>query len=116
MYVTNSHLCLKKGGVLRFPFFVLTIILNMIKKQIQRHDFLTGGPVLQYEIPFDYDIWGAQDIVFDPGLVFPGITVNGDVGNNIIFQANEDTIQWMGQEVMTEERVREIVNEILGRE
>ena len=93
----------------------------MVKKQIQRHDFLTGGPVLQYEIPFvdgvwDYDTWVPQDIVFDTGQVIPGITVNDNIGNNIIFQANEDTIQWMGQEVMTEERVREIVNEILGRE
>jgi hypothetical protein len=93
----------------------------MVKKQIQRHDFLTGGPVLQYEIPFvggtwDYDTWVPQDIVFDTIQIIPGITVNDNIGNNIIFQANEDTIQWMGQEVMTEERVREIVNEILGRE
>ena len=93
----------------------------MVKKQIQRHDFLTGGPVLQYEIPFadntwDYDTWVPQDIVFDTNQIIPGITVNDNIGNNIIFQANEDTIQWMGQEVMTEERVREIVNEILGRE
>ena len=95
----------------------------MVKKQIQRHDFLTGGPVLQYEIPFadgtlNYNTytWNAQDIVFDTNQIIPGITVNDNIGNNIIFQANEDTIQWMGQEVMTEERVREIVNEILGRE
>ena len=93
----------------------------MVNKQLQKHDFLTGGPVLQYEIPFvngtmNYGTWDPQDIILDDDQVIPGITVNDNIGNNIIFQANEDTIQWMGQEVMTEERVREIVNEILGRE
>jgi len=27
----------------------------MINKQLQKHDFLTGGPVIQYEIPFPTD-------------------------------------------------------------
>jgi hypothetical protein len=27
----------------------------MVKKQLQKHDFLTGGPVIQYEIPFPTD-------------------------------------------------------------
>lgn len=101
----------------------------MVNKQLQKHDFLTGGPVLQYEIPFvngtmNYGTWDPQDIILDDdqviggitNQVIRGITINDNIDNNIIFQANEDTIQWMGQEVMTEERVREIVNEILGRE
>jgi len=24
----------------------------MVNKQLQKHDFLTGGPAIQYEIPF----------------------------------------------------------------
>lgn len=27
----------------------------LIKKKLQKHDFLTGGPVIQYEIPFPTD-------------------------------------------------------------
>ena len=27
----------------------------MVNKQLQKHDFLTGGPVIQYEIPFPTD-------------------------------------------------------------
>mgnify|MGYP006936346711 CR=1 FL=1 len=27
----------------------------MVNKQLQKHDFLTGGPAIQYEIPFPTD-------------------------------------------------------------
>ena len=27
----------------------------MVNKQLQKHDFLTGGPIIQYEIPFPTD-------------------------------------------------------------
>ena len=41
----------------------------MVNKQLQKHDFLTGGPVIQYEIPFPNDrkkndgitLWDIKD-------------------------------------------------------
>lgn len=88
----------------------------MVKKQIQKHNFLTGGPVIQYEIPFEGGTLGFNTITPDNNLtiefmdVNPGITVNNQIGD-IIFTATENQLQWGGSDIPTEERVREIFRE-----
>lgn len=84
----------------------------MIKKQIQKHNFLTGGPVLQREIYFGDD-WTStvtdNQIIFDTN-VDVGITIDNGAGN-YIFTATENRLQWNGDDIPTEERVREIFRE-----
>ena len=86
----------------------------MVKKQIQKHNFLTGGPVIQYEIPFEDGTLGFNTITpendFTIELINPGITVNNGIGD-IIFTATENQLQWVGGDIPTEERVREIFRE-----
>lgn len=88
----------------------------MVKKQIQKHNFLTGGPVIQYEIPFEDGTLGFNTITPDNNLTIefmdlnPGITVNNRIGD-IIFTATENQLQWVGSDIPTEERVREIFRE-----
>lgn len=87
----------------------------MVKKQIQKHNFLTGGPVIQYEIPFEdgTTVIPNNDVTIefrDVRDVNPGITVNNQIGD-IIFTATENELQWVGSNIPTEERVREIFRE-----
>ena len=83
----------------------------MIKKQIQKHNFLTGGPVSQREIYFGHD-WTST--VTDNPITFAnvdvGITIDNGAGN-YIFTATENRLQWNGDDIPTEERVREIFRE-----
>lgn len=68
----------------------------MVRKQIQKHNFLTGGPVLQREIYF------GDDWVWTPNVTndFDEISFNTDVS------------AYFGEEPMvTEERIREIFRE-----
>ena len=86
----------------------------MIKKQIQKHNFLTGGPVLQREIYFGGD-WAWTSTVTDNPITFDtnvdvGITIDNGIGD-IIFTATENQLQWGGSDIPTEERVREIFRE-----
>ncbi len=91
----------------------------MIKKQIQRHDFLMGGPVLQYEIPFPNEILNVDNVTtllgdyvinYNTTNFRPQITLNNAQGD-IIFRVDEDRVVYYDQELVTEDRVREIVEE-----
>lgn len=97
----------------------------MIKKQIQKHDFLTGGPEIQYRLDLsdisfgnnlnnvtaeNFIIWDADNNnIID---ITPRMILRGTQDNNI-FVVNENEISWNGRSLVTEERVREIVLEIL---
>ena len=77
----------------------------MFKKQIQRHDFLSGGPISQYEIPFQ-----TEPIITNDRQTDIGITFNNANGNTI-FTANENGVFHGVEPLTTEERVREIFRE-----
>lgn len=68
----------------------------MIRKQIQKHNFLTGGPVLQREIYFGNN-WTWTSTVTDN---FDEISFNTDV-----------SAYFGGSSVVSEERVREVFRE-----
>ena len=99
----------------------------MIKKQIQKHDFLNGGPVLQYEIPFHTNILNGDYITIDNSNTMGYATINiqphtalhNHQGDNI-FRVDENRITYYDHDLVTENRLREIVQEIvdeyLGRE
>lgn len=74
----------------------------MFKKQIQKHNFLTGGPVLQYELPFDTEIsfdFSVDNWAIDDGPIEGQLTIN------------DEGVLYNGEPVPTEERVREIFRE-----
>lgn len=71
----------------------------MVKKQIQKHNFLTGGPVLQREIYFGDD-WMWTSTVTNNQPTFDVVSFSMDV------QA-----YYNGEPMVTEERVREIFRE-----
>jgi hypothetical protein len=67
----------------------------MVKKQIQKHNFLTGGPVIQFEIPFD------------------NLTVIGTETTSIVFGTD---LNWGNMnQFVTEDRVREMVREYMDQ-
>jgi hypothetical protein len=95
----------------------------MIKKQIQKHDFLTGGPEIQYRLDLSdisfgnnlNNVTAENFIMWDVGddtIITPRIILHGTQDNNI-FVVNENEISWNGRTLVTEERVREIVLESL---
>ena len=71
----------------------------MIRKQIQKHNFLTGGPVLQREIYFGDDWVWTTTITGNPPT-FDEVSFNMDVQS-----------YYGGEPMVTEERVREIFRE-----
>lgn len=84
----------------------------MVRKQIQKHDFLNGGPERQYSLNFNSE---GQDTI-NIGLggitnmpqINPQFSIVNNNGDNI-FMVTENEIRWNGQNVMTEERINEIV-------
>lgn len=90
----------------------------MVKKQIQKHNFLTGGPVLQYEIPFYTNILNGDNIVmgYDMGYATtnfrPHMALHNHQGDNI-FMVDEDRITYYDHDLVTEDRVRDIVREAI---
>jgi len=92
----------------------------MVKKEIKKHSFLKEESIL---------LWGNQtyivngdDIVtiginnhvtaenYVLGTINPHIRLDNTMGDSI-FVVNENEIVWRGQTLVTEERVREIVEE-----
>lgn len=75
----------------------------MFKKQIQKHNFLTGGPVIQYEMDF-----GTT-------------TINGSAGTNFVWGdstltlANNLTYSIDITQLVTEERVRQMISEYMDQ-
>jgi|694.fasta_scaffold98704_4 hypothetical protein len=89
----------------------------MIRKQIQKHNFLTGGPILQYEIPFNTNILNVDTITtvlvdnnYTTTNFRPHMVLHNHQGDNI-FRVDEDRITYYDQEIVTEDRVRDIVRE-----
>ena len=88
----------------------------MVKKQIQKHDFLNGGHERQNSLSFNIDdqdtIGIAGENIFASRTttqVNPQFSMVDNNGNNI-FVVTENQIQWRGSDLITEERVREIIN------
>ena len=90
----------------------------MVKKEVKKHSFLKEEPIL-FGGNEDYIVNG--DIVSNFGVdnnitldVNPfrlnSIRLNNNTGDPIFF-VNENEIVWRGQTLVTEERVREIVEE-----
>jgi hypothetical protein len=76
----------------------------MVKKQIQKHDFLNGGPEIQYSLNFDVDSFGVE----------PATTINPqfrltNANDGDILLVTENELRWNGQNIMTEDRINEIV-------
>ena len=70
----------------------------MVKKQIQKHNFLTGGPVIQYEMDF--------------GIT----TINGSAGalvwgDSTLIVTDNTTYSIDISQLVTEERVRQMISE-----
>jgi len=89
----------------------------MVKKQIQKHDFLNDGPILQYELPLFNDINQRRHNNFitindHQTQVIPQFTLNGVNGDNI-FTVNTDVITYQNQSLVTEDRLKEIVREMM---
>lgn len=92
------------------PFFYFYHYnLFMVKKNIKKHSFLEEEPIFLF--------WGNETYVTDPYLTIgsninthinPSFTLNNNTGDSI-FIVNENEIVWRGQTLVTEERVREIV-------
>jgi hypothetical protein len=92
----------------------------MVRKQIQKHNFLTGGPVLQYEIPFHTNILNGDTIstvLANDDLINytttnfrPYMALDNQQGDNI-FMVDEDRITYYDHDLVTEDRVRELVRE-----
>jgi hypothetical protein len=89
----------------------------MIRKQIQKHNFLTGGPILQYEIPFNTNILNVDTITtvlvdnnYTTTNFRPFMALDNQQGDNI-FMVDEDRITYYGLDLVTEDRVRELVRE-----
>jgi hypothetical protein len=90
-------------------------------KKPPKHHFLDGSPfwhVSSREYGYIDEETGQINIPYDNvGLtntdVFTGITINNNIGD-VIFEANENQISWCGNDLMTEERVREVIREELS--
>jgi hypothetical protein len=85
----------------------------MVKKEIQGHDFLNGGPIKQYRIDFGDGLISVHpgDITIDSNIIptfNSRFELNDSNGDNI-FLVNEDRVSWMGQNLVTEERVLELI-------
>lgn len=98
------------------PFFYFYIYnLFMVKKQIQKHDFLNGGPERQYSLNFDIEdqdtilVVDGNAFTFRTTQINPHFNMVDDNGDNI-FVVTENQIQWRGSDLITEERLREIIN------
>ena len=85
----------------------------MIKKQIQKHNFLNGGPVLQYEIPLFGGIDVGNIIIGEQNIFTPQFILNDENGNNI-FRVTRDMITYQDQPLVTEDRLREILREMMN--
>lgn len=90
------------------PFFLFyNYILIMVKKEIKKHLFLKEEPIL---------LWGNQtyivndDIEVNNTTINPFFRLNNNTGDSI-FVVNENEIVWRGQTLVTEERVKGIVEE-----
>lgn len=99
------------------PFFCFYIYnLFMVKKQIQKHNFLNGGPERQYSLNFDIEDQDTIGIAGENIFAFRTTTqVNPqfsmvDINGNDIFVVTEEQIRWRGSDLITEERLREIIN------
>lgn len=85
----------------------------MVRKQIQKHDFLNGGPEIQYSLNFDVDSFGVEPAtaMFTIGnhtTINPQFRLtNANDGDILLVTENE--LRWNGQNIMTEDRINEIV-------
>ena len=91
----------------------------MVRKQIQKHNFLTDGPVLQYEIPFHTNILNGDIITtvlvdnnYTTTNFRPHMALHNQQGDNI-FMVDEDRITYYNHDLVTEDRVRELVREAI---
>ncbi len=84
----------------------------MVRKQIQKHDFLNGGPERQYSLNFNSEGQDTINIglggITNTPQINPQFSIVNNNGDNI-FMVTENEIRWNGQNVMTEERINEIV-------
>lgn len=90
----------------------------MVKKQIQGHDFLNGGPIKQYKINFADDLIAAhQGDVNTANIMIPifdsRFELNDSNGDNI-FLVNKDRVSWMDQNLVTEQRVLQLINQYIS--
>lgn len=91
----------------------------MVKKQIQKHNFLSGGPEIQYSLNFnieDQDTIGVADgnnFAFRATQINPQFSMVDNNGDDI-FVVTENQIRWRGADLVTEARVRELVLEIMS--
>jgi tryptophanase len=81
----------------------------MVKKQIQSHDFLNDGPVRQYEIPFVYDGINIVEGTFLIGVDPIGFQTES------IFSVSEEGVYYQNQPLVTENRLREVVREMMDQ-
>lgn len=83
----------------------------MVKKQIQKHDFLNGGPERQYSLNFNFDaqdsinIGGHNLTIGNMEQINPQFSMV-DTNGNDIFVVTEDQIRWRGADLVTEEKMR----------
>ena len=63
----------------------------MVNKQLQKHDFLTGGPVIQYEIPFPTD---REEIIrrWQESGLLDGLTYNDRLNIPELMEGETTTI------------------------
>ena len=83
-------------------------------KKPPKHHFLDGSPfwcLSSRQYGYVDEETGQINIPYDN--VFAGITINNNIGD-VIFEANENQISWCGNDLMTEERVREVIREELS--
>lgn len=98
------------------PFFCFYIYnLFMVRKQIQKHDFLNGGPERQYSLNFNTEDQDTIGIAGENAFAFRATQINPqfsmvDINGDDIFVVTENQIRWRGADLVTEERLREIIN------
>jgi len=85
----------------------------MVRKQIQKHDFLNGGPEKQYSLNFDVDSFVVDSpigtfTIGNHAAINPQFRLN-NIDNGEIFLVTENVLRWNGQNVITEDRINELV-------
>lgn len=99
------------------PFFCFYIYnLFMVKKQIQKHNFLSGGPEIQYSLNFNFEDQDTIGVAGENHFAFRTTQINPqfsmvDINGNDIFVVTEEQIRWRGADLVTEERLREIIED-----
>jgi len=85
----------------------------MFRKQIQKHDFLNGGPEKQYSLNFGVDSFGVDTptgmfTINNHTAINPQFRLN-NIDNGEIFLVTENVLRWNGQNLITEDRINELV-------